>query len=163
MDTKRDGKELTGATLAIYWSAIGLGLTIPWTVHLVQEMYVRPQEAARVFKIFRVLLFAPGYNLFLQGILSAIPFVVFAVFTLVHLGTGMNLGRVIAYRRLAGVIGAGLTVLGLSLWAHIGLAIHPDAQGALVFFFLPFYALILMPFGYGVGRLLGKWLVKQAV
>jgi hypothetical protein len=61
---------------------------------------------------------------------------------------------VIVSRRLAGVAGALVLAVGLSGWAHIGTQLYPDAQGALVYFFLPIYLMGLIPLGYAAGRLL---------
>ena len=44
-------------------------------------------------------------------------------------------------------------MFGVSFWAHLSALLYPDAQGALVYFFLPFILLVLMPLGYGIGRL----------
>ena len=46
--------------------------------------------------------------------------------------------------------------MGLSAWAHLATILYPDAQGALVYLFLPIYLLVLIPLGYGCGRLIGK-------
>lgn len=68
---------------------------------------------------------------------------------------------VIVSRRLAGVAGALAVAIGLSTWAHLATTLHPDAQGALVYFFLPIYLMGLIPLGYAVGRLAGTLLFKQ--
>ncbi len=57
--------------------------------------------------------------------------------------------------------GALLIAIGLSAWVQIAVVVHPDAQGALAYFFLPIYLLGLIPIGYAVGRLAGDLLFKQ--
>jgi hypothetical protein len=64
-------------------------------------------------------------------------------------------------RRLAGAAGALLVAVGLSTWVHVEVLIHPDAQGALAYFFLPIYLLGLIPIGYALGRLAGRFLFAQ--
>jgi hypothetical protein len=150
-------KRLTVLTAAIYWCTIVFGLTMPWIVLLVHDAYKRHVGLSEAFQDFRLHLFAPGFNFFLIGVLNAIPFVLFAVFVLFHLGTAAHLGRVIVSRRIAGVMGGLMTALAVSSWAHIVTIAYPDAQGALMYVFLPVYLLFLIPVGYGGGRLVA-WL-----
>jgi hypothetical protein len=44
----------------------------------------------------------------------------------------------------------------IASWIHIDVLIHPDAQGALAYFYLPILLLTILPFGYGLGRALAK-------
>jgi len=155
MMTPHDQRTLTRITVTLYWSCLVFGLTLPGIITVTHDAYRRSGSWAGAWQDFHLHLFAPGYNLFLVGVLNALPFVVLAVFLLFHLGTAFPLGPVIVARRLAGVLGACAAAFGLSLWLHLSLTLHPDAQGAIALFFLPFYMLLLMPVGYGCGRLIG--------
>ena len=152
MDTNR---KLTWLTVTLYWGCIVFGLTLPGIIMIAHDAVRRHGAWAEAFQDFRLHLFAPGYNFFLIGVLSAFPFVLLAVFILLHLGTAATREPAIVARRLAGVAGALSVAVGVSAWAHIEVVVHPDAQGALAYFFLPIYLLGLIPLGYGCGRLIG--------
>jgi len=155
MTTMDMSKKLTRLTMTLYWSCIVFGMTLPGIVMIVHDAYRRHGAWAEAFQEFHLHLFAPGYNFFLIGVLNALPFVLLAIFILFHLGTAAGKEPVIVSRRLAGVAGALAAAVGLSTWAHLATTLHPDAQGALVYFFLPIYLLGLIPLGYGCGRLIG--------
>jgi hypothetical protein len=155
MTAPRDTRTLTRITVTLYWGCIVFGLTLPGIVMIVHDALRHHGAWAEAWLAFRLHLFAPGYNFFLIGILNALPFVLLAVFILFHLGTAAAKEPVIVSRRLAGVAGALAVAVGLSTWAHLATTLHPDAQGALVYFFLPIYLLGLIPLGYGCGRLIG--------
>lgn len=161
--TMPSGKTLTRLTVALYWGCIVFGLTLPGIVMIAHDAVRHHGAWAEALQDFRLHLFAPGYNFFLIGVLNALPFVLLAVFILLHLGTAAATEPVIVSRRLAGVIGAMAVAIGLSTWAHLATVLHPDAQGALVYFFLPIYLLGLIPLGYAVGRLAGMLLFKRPV
>ena len=158
MDTNR---KLTWLTVTLYWGCIVFGLTLPGIIMIAHDAVRRHGAWAEAFQDFRLHLFAPGYNFFLIGVLSAFPFVLLAVFILLHLGTAATREPAIVTRRLAGVIGAIVVAAGLSTWAHLATVLHPDAQGALVYFFLPIYLLGLIPIGYAGGRLVGHLLSRK--
>jgi hypothetical protein len=149
--------RLTRLTVGLFWGAVVAGLAIPGLISVGHEIAVRDVSLVAAWQDLRLHLFAPGYNLFLVAVLNAIPFVALAVFLLFHLGTALERGHAVVSRRIAGVLGAWLTAFGLSLWMHLSLTLHPDAQGAIALFFLPLYLLLLMPVGYGVGRLVGRF------
>lgn len=148
--------DLTRLTLTLYWGSIFLGLTLPWVVRIAHEVYARQMPWRDAMQSLNRQLFAPGYNLFTIGLLNALPFVLFAVFVLFHLGRARLCEPAMIPRRIGGALGGATVLLGVSLWAHIGTVVYPDAQGALVYFFLPFYLSILIPLGYAVGRRLGR-------
>ena len=149
--------RLTRLTVGLFWSAVVAGLAIPGLISVGHEIAVREVSLVAAWQDLRLHFFAPGYNLFLVAVLNAIPFVALAVFLLFHLGTALERGHGVVSRRIAGVLGAWLTAFGLSLWMHLSLTLHPDAQGAIALFFLPLYVLLLMPVGYGAGRLVGRF------
>lgn len=156
-----NGKKLTWLTVTLFWGCVAFGMTLHGVVMIAHDASRRHGAWAEAFQDFRLHLFAPGYNFFLIGALNALPFVLLAIFILFHLGTAARQEPVIVSRRLAGVAGALVIAVGLSAWAHIGTILHPDAQGALVYFFLPIYLLGFIPLGYAVGRLAGTLLFKQ--
>lgn len=158
-----DPRTLTRLTVTFYWGCIVFGLTLPGVVTVAHDAYRRHGAWAEAIQDFRLHLFAPGYNFFLIGVLNALPFVLLAVFILFHLGTAAKQEPVIISRRLLGVAGAVAVAVGLSAWAHIGTTLYPDAQGALVYFFLPIYLLGLIPLGYAAGRLVGTLMFRKPV
>lgn len=148
--------DLTRLTLTLYWGSIVLGLTLPWIVRIAHEVYAGHAPWMDALQSLNRQLFAPGYNLFLVGAMNAAPFAIFALFVLFHLGRAHLCEPPMIPRRIGGALGGATVLLGVSLWAHIGTVVYPDAQGALVYFFLPFYLSILIPLGYAVGRRLGR-------
>ena len=143
-------------TLILYWGSILLSLTLPWLIVLLFEISAHHRTVDEAFRYLHLHFFAPGYNLFLIGVLNAAPFLVCAVFVLLHLGSAPANNPSLFSRRLAGVVGALLLMSGVSFWTHITTVVHPDAQGALAYLFLPFVLVVLMPLGYASGRLIGR-------
>ena len=64
-------------------SVIG-GLLFPWAIMLAVEVVVHQVPVARAWRSFTLHLFAPGYNFFLIGLLTAVPFVILAVLMLFY-------------------------------------------------------------------------------
>lgn len=123
---------------------------------LTVEILVRDIPYPRAWRSFTLHLFAPGYNFFFVGVLTALPFVILALIILFHLGTASANNALIAYRRALGLFSAGLSMALIAAWVHVDVLIHPDAQGALAYFYLPILLLMMLPFGYGLGRALAK-------
>jgi hypothetical protein len=150
----------TTFTLIVYWGCILLGLTLPWLATVGVDMIKHYQSFGQAFHQLRLHLFAPGYNLFLIAAMNAVPFVLFAVFTLFHLGLVPAQDQRLAGRRRAGILMATLGLVGLSTWTHAMTLWYPDAQGALAYVFLPVVLLIVLPVGYAGGRLVGALLIR---
>ena len=146
-------------TVVTYWIAILLGPLIPWASLLLTDVAVRHISIAQALHDFRAHLFAPGYNFFLIGMLNVVPFITFALFTLCHLGMLPLEDSMQTRRRLAGIAGAGLAITAVSIWIHVTVLLHPDAQGAIAYLFLPVVLLVLLPVGYAVGWLVGTLMV----
>ncbi len=161
MTALRDTRTLTRITVTLYWGCIVFGLTLPGVVTVAHDASRRHGAWTEAWQDFRLHLFAPGYNLFLVAALNAVPFVLLAVFILFHLGTAAKQEPAIVSRRLLGIAVALAAAVGLSAWAHIGTTLYPDAQGALVYLFLPIYLLGLIPLGYALGRLAGNFAFRQ--
>ena len=96
-------------------------------------------------------LFEPGYNEFLLTLITALPFLLAAVFIRFHLG-----GEQIPRGRWAGVVGALSASAALSLWGLIAIRMSRSSTAAIGYLFLPFYVLFAMPIGYVAGRLIAK-------
>lgn len=66
-----------------------------------------------------------------------------------------------------GILFAGLAVFGLSLfiqlvvWMDVFNPAGGSSTAVIAFVFLPFYALALMPVGYGLGWLVGKHFLRN--
>ena len=133
---------LDRAAVAIYWGSLAVGLGLPWGLDV---LFHGPGLGRR--------LFAPGYNVFLIGVLDAAPFAVYAVFALVHLGTADRRAADVGRRRLAGVAAAGLALLAAALWVHLSILTSRSSTAALRYLFLPFELLLVLPVGYAAGRL----------
>ena len=156
MTTHQSTLPLTPFTLLIYWGCILLGLGIPWVTTMGVDILKHNQSLAQAAHQLHLHLFAPGYNLFLIGLLNALPFVLFAIFALFHMGLAPSLDRKLCGRRAAGVLVTAIGMIGLSAWTHVMTLWFPDAQGALAYFFLPFVLLGVMPIAYALGRGLGS-------
>ncbi|BFU95877.1 MAG: conserved membrane protein of unknown function [Nitrospira sp.] len=152
--------RLERTTVILYWTCVGLGLTIPWIAVILVDLFKHHQSVEQALHQWRLHLFAPGYNLFLVGLLNAIPFVFLALFLLLHMGMTSTRSLLLAKRRMAGVVAAVLGAIGLSAWVHMATLWFPDAQGALVYIFLPIGLTGLLPVGYAIGRGLGRLLVR---
>lgn len=160
MTVRASNNPLTAFTLIVYWGCILLGLTLPWLATVGIDMVKHHQSFGQAFHQLRLHLFAPGYNQFLVAGMNAVPFILFAVFTLFHLGLTPSEEQRLAGRRRAGILVAMLGLVGLGTWTHVTTLWYPDAQGALAYFFLPIWQVLLMPLGYAGGRLLGLILIR---
>jgi len=145
-------RRRTVFTLSIYWSCILLGLAIPGLSTIAVDVFKHHQSLGQAIHQWRIHLFAPGYNLFLVAIWNAVPFVLFAVFALLHLGWA-RLEEAGLYRRISGTLLAGLAAIGLSAWTHVMTLWFPDAQGALAYLFLPIVLAGVIPASYLIGWL----------
>ena len=153
MTARVPASQHTGRILALFWGSMLVSLTLPWALQTVFEVSAHRRTIAEALKHVALHLFAPGSNYFLVGALSAVPFAVCAVFLLFHLGWNPTLEPPQYARRLAGVLGSLLLMLGVSFWTHVSALLYPDAQGAVVYLFLPAILIVLIPVGYGAGRL----------
>ena len=146
--------------VGVWASAVG-GLLLPWTIMLAVDHLIHHVPMDRAWQSFRLHLFAPGYNLFLVGILTAVPFTILSLVILLHLGTAPAQDTLIGRRRALGLTCAAFAMLAVTGWTHVDVLIHPDAQGALAYFFLPILLLLLLPIGYLVGRLTAQVLLPR--
>jgi len=144
-----------GREAKVRWGLVLLGLTIPWLVYLGVEIYHKPHETSQMLREFPSLLFASGYNLFLVGVINAVPFACVAVLDWLH-GSG---ARPLAKR--AGMVGATAAVLTVSLLLQLSVwndayAPHPSSTAVIGLMFVPIYGIPLLIAGYAAGWLVGK-------
>ena len=147
-------RRFTTLTLVLYWTCILSGLAIPWIATVAVDMAKHDQSLTGAVRQLRLHLFAPGYNLFIIALINAMPFLIFAVFLLFHLGLSPMDDRTLRGRRSAGVLLTVIGLVGFSLWTHVATMWEADAQAALAYLFLPFLLLVLMPVCYAFGRAL---------
>ena len=160
MNKLGSANRLITFTLMVYWGCILLGLGIPWLATIAVDLLKHDQSFDQALHQLRLHLFAPGYSLFLIAVLNAIPFGLFAVFTLFHMGLAPSGNRILVGRRGAGVVVTAIGLIGLSAWTHVTTLWFPDAQGAIAYIFLPFVLLILIPVAYMIGRSLGRLIFR---
>jgi hypothetical protein len=147
-------RRLTLFTLTMYWSCLLVGLAMPWLATIMVDVLKHDQTVGQAIHQLRLHLFAPGYNLYLVALLNAAPFVVFAVFTLFHMGRAPVGDRRLCRRRGTGILVAALVLMVLSAWTHVVTLWYPDAQEAIAYLSLPFVLFAVMPVAYGGGRVL---------
>jgi hypothetical protein len=137
--------------LSLFWGSILLSLMLPWGLLTLFEVSAHRRTLGEALRHVTLHFFAPGYHYYLIGLLSAAPFMLCAVFLLFHLNDRVQ--PVQFSRRLSGVIGSLVLMFGIAFWTHLSALLYPDAQGALVYFFLPYILVVLTPLGYAMGRL----------
>lgn len=147
--------------MGLAWGGIGLALLLPWIVHVAVETARGSRELGPVLREFWMLLFTPGYHFYLIGIVNAAPFILFAVFLFLHLGFSPRAGALVARRRVWGVSAAALVGLALSAWLVVSIMTSRSSTAAIGYLFLPFYVGAALAIGYGCGRLLGRFAVRE--
>jgi len=90
---------------------------------------------------------------FLSGLLNCIPFIVVAALIKITQNT----------KYIPGNIGAVIAVFGVSIFFNIIYWLDltsesPSSTGGLIFFFLPFYGCLSIPFGYVIGHGIGLFI-----
>ncbi len=150
MTERRDRCGNAAFALLVYWGCILLGLALPGLASVAVDVLKHGESVGHALHQWRIHLFAPGYNLFLIAVLNAAPFVVLAVFALLHLGSAALEAAALRRRKL-GVLFAALAAIGLSAWTHLATLWHPDAQGALAYVFLPIVLAAAIPVAYLLG------------
>lgn len=151
---------IRGITLVLYWGSLVLGFVLPWIMTVTTDVLHRQrslaQASAKFIDDFHVRLFAPGDGTLFLALLGMAPFMVYAVFTLLHLGKAPRLGTQMAWRRLLGVVCAIIAMTAVSIWGHFTILTARGSTAGIGFIFLPFYTLFAMLPGYGFGRLLAR-------
>ena len=137
--------------LSLFWGSILLSLMLPWGLLTLFEVSAHRRTLGEALRHVTLHFFAPGHHYYLIGLLSAAPFMACAVFLLFHLNDQVSPAQF--SRRLSGVLGSLVLMFGIAFWTHLSALLYPDAQGALVYFFLPYILVVLIPLGYAMGRL----------
>jgi hypothetical protein len=140
-------------SIVLAWSIVVLGLLIPLVPRLVVPLLWPYPYDDPFFD-------GEGTRFALLVAWNALPFVVLA------LGAYIALIRPITTERqrvivLGGVLGALIPAIVLGLWIHTP---NPNTVGfnfGVAFF--PLYTLVLMPAGFGLGALLGRYRTLRAV
>jgi len=136
--------------LPLFWGSILLSLILPWGLLTLFEVSAHRRTMGEALRHVNLHFFAPGHYYYLVGLLSTAPFMICAVFLLFHLSDCLQPAF---SRRLSGVLGSLVLMFGVSFWTHLSALLYPDAQGTLVYLFLPYILVVLIPLGYGIGRL----------
>ncbi|MDH4189567.1 MAG: hypothetical protein OEW21_05125, partial [Betaproteobacteria bacterium] len=68
----------------------------------------------------------------------------------------------LAARRLGGALGAGLLLVGVSLWVDTSIFASRSSTAAIGFLLMPIYLVVAAALGYGIGRMLGASLARRA-
>jgi hypothetical protein len=148
-------RRLSSVTLVLYWGTIVLGITLPWLLEIGVDVVVRHRPLVQTVRSFPHQLFAPGRNQFLIGTLNAAPFLLFAVFLLLHLGKASVHGRDVSAQRLSGVVVALVAAFALSAYGNLAILTAHGSTAAIGYVFLPQAVAVMMVLGYGVGRGIG--------
>jgi len=141
---------------SLFWGSILLSLMLPWGLLTLFEVSAHRRTLGEALRHVTLHFFVPGHHYYLIGLLSAAPFMVCAVFLLFHLNDQVQPAQF--SRRLSGVLGSLVLMFGIAFWTHLSALLYPDAQGALVYFFLPYILVVLIPLGYAIGRLFQAFL-----
>lgn len=156
------GQRVTTAIL--YWGLLVTGVLLPWITQIAADAGHRGKPLMPVLAEFCdgfwLRLFAPGDGRLFMSLLGALPFALYALFVLFHLGRAYHRGEIIARRRrLALIIGAAAMVM-ISAWGHYGILTAKGSTAGIGLIFLPFHVLIAALIGYGLGRLAAGKLLR---
>lgn len=134
-----------------FWLTVACGAAIPAVV-AIWTASAKGAPLQTAIQEWTDNLFAPGANELVLTLISAAPFLLLAVLSLFHMSGG-NSGP-----RTAGVSGALMAGVALAVQVHSSIRMSHHSTAAIGFFFLPFEELIVMPIGYGFGRLVSSLL-----
>ena len=138
-------------SIVLALSLVVLGVLIPIVPRFITAL-IWPERDDRLFD-------ADGMRFVLLVAWNALPFVVLALVAYVGL-TRLPTARLQQASVLGGVLGALIPALVLGLWIHT-----PDPNRIGFNFgvgFFPFYMLVLMPAGFWLGALLGRYRFTRA-
>jgi hypothetical protein len=147
-----DVPRTRGLTLTLYWSSVITGFLLPWIMQCWVETWHRKQPLAAFFDGLYLRLFGPESGLLWLSLLGAAPFVIYAVFALIHLGTAPRQGKTVTQRRRMALLLTLAAMILVSVWGHYSILTARGSTAGIGFIFLPFYVLIAMPVAYGIGR-----------
>lgn len=147
-------------TLFLYWGSLALGVLVPLGMQVGIEVWRRKTTLTAHLDGLYVRLFAPGDGLLALTLLGAAPFVVYATFALIHLGTAPRHGAAVVRCRRFGLLLALPAMVAVSVWGHLAILTAKGSTAGIGFLFLPFYVLFALPVAYGIGRWVARRLVQ---
>jgi hypothetical protein len=143
-----------------FWGIIALGLLLPFLVSIVVKLIFFPKDFLDVF-----ISISPSS--FFAGIFNDIPFIIIAFMVRSLWYRPETESYQDFFKHKSGVIGAGLLTIGFSLIVNIsiwvGIILHNrgSSTSVIAYFFLPFYCIVIILVGYGIGRFIGKIMLKN--
>lgn len=146
----------------VFWAIVGIGVALPWLIRIGTEAFFNPTKLAGILATFPSELFAPGVNLWMIGLLSGIPFLVVALLV----KNSFSASGPSSIGGKAGAYGAGIGVLVLTLWMNLSIYVplygpgRASSTAAIGFVFLPVYGLAILPVGFVLGWLVGRFIRK---
>lgn len=151
----------------LFWGTIAFGFVVPvLIVELAAAVLVGSRSFGKALADLPRILFAPGHNLFVIVLLTAIPFVVLAFVMRSEFRSRGNEVAEARIRSTARVVGAAVFVSGFVLAVQMGIWVRTYETGRGVstagigLYLLPFEALLVLAVGYYVGGLAG-WVVAR--
>jgi hypothetical protein len=145
-----------GLTLLLYWGSLTMGFLLPWVMQFAVDVGHRGRAAGEFFDGLAVRLFGPESGLLLLSLLSAAPFVIYAVVTLLHLGTALRHGATVTRRRRFALLLALAAMLTVSMWGHYAILTARGSTAGIGFIFLPFTVTLATWLAYAIGRGIGR-------
>lgn len=147
-----------------FWWTVAIGVLAPPTIWMAVQILVAGKAPWEALGSLFSLLFAEGHNLGLTFVLCSLPIIALAFFIKSRWkGLDQLKGRA-RVALVAGVIGASLACIFLTvgsqiqLWIAVAKAWAGASTAAIAFYFLPVYGLVAIGAGYAIGWLVG-WIL----
>lgn len=142
----------------VFWGIIIIGLFLPLIVELAVELIFDPKH-------FISTLLSLSPSSILMGVFNAIPFIVFAflVRSLWHRPEHETFQ--LFFKHKSGVLGAGIIGIGfillvnINVWVGAVLTLPGFSTSGLVYMFIPFYGIVAILIGYGIGYVVGRIII----
>jgi hypothetical protein len=133
--------------VALFWSLAVLGFAISWGRSIAADVFHRQVSAISAWGDFNSKLFEPGENLFMVGVLHAIPFEILSVVLLFHL-SGSAIPDDTFKARLSGILGGAILLIALSFLLVLLQFFNPATLGGVAFIVFPVVGLAATAVGY---------------
>jgi hypothetical protein len=130
---------------AIFWTSTAIGFLLPAAFEV---RYAHEPLAVGIEQWAESLFDQFGMNMWVAS-----PFVITAILALFHLMPRSGESSLVRSRG-SGVLGAILAGAALYTWILAGVWTSKSSTAAIAIVFLPILAMIVMPAGYGGGRML---------
>lgn len=138
----------------LFWGTIILGMTLPIIVMAIVELIFSRKSFFSAF-ISAVSFFSNDLWGFLPWLLHSIPFVFLAFLIRSQLQEKTESPKP-SVLRLSETLGAGIVMVGFSLFLNLSIWIWNTSTAVLAYFTFPFYGIISILVGYGGGWVVGK-------